>query len=141
MMSFQFIKGNVFKDARGSLRFFNTFNMGDIIRMYEIVPSDAEFTRGWQAHKYETKWFYCSQGSFQINVVKIDDFQNPSVKLVPTAFRLSEKEPVILEVIGGAATAIKATESDSKLTVFSNFTLEESKKDDFRYDLKTWQLQ
>lgn len=140
-MSFRFIKGNVFKDARGCLKFFNTFDMGEIIRMYEIAPSDAEFTRGWQAHKYETKWFYCSQGSFRIDVVEIDDFQNPSTELVPTAFRLTEKESVILEVVGGSATAIKATEKSSKLTVFSNFTLEESKKDDFRYDIKTWQLQ
>lgn len=139
-MSFRCIKGNVFKDERGSLKFFNTFDMGEIIRMYEIAPIDIEITRGWQAHRDETKWFYCSQGSFQINVVEIDDFQNPSSKLVPKAFCLTGEEPMILEVIGGSATAIKATETGSKLTVFSNFTLEESKNDDFRFDIKTWQL-
>ena len=60
---------------------------------------------------------------------------------MPEAFQLSGNEAVILEVLGGSATAIKANEIGSKLTVFSNFTLQESKEDDFRYDIKTWQLQ
>ena len=140
-MTFRLIKGNIFKDARGCLKFFNTLDMTEVVRMYEIAPINTEITRGWQAHRHETKWFYCSQGSFRIDVVEIDGFQNPSPKLVPETFYLTGNEPIILEVVGGSATAIKATETGSKLTVFSNFTLEESKNDDFRYDIKTWQLQ
>ena len=60
--------------------------MGEVIRMYEIAPIDIQIKRGWQAHRHEIKWFYCSQGSFQVNVVELDDFEKPSLSWCPKRF-------------------------------------------------------
>ncbi|MFS4492262.1 sugar epimerase [Maribacter sp. 2308TA10-17] len=112
--------------------------MSEIIRMYEILPSDTKTIRGWQGHKKEKKWFYCNTGSFIVNLMELDDFEAPSKNLEPNRFILEAKQPSVLEVSGGYATAFKAQEEDSKLIVFSNFSLDASKNDDFRFPLDFW---
>lgn len=132
------IQGSNFSDERGGLNFFNEFDMSEIIRMYEISPSDTENVRGWQAHKNEKKWFYCNSGSFIVNLIQVDNFDSPSEELVANQFVLEAIKPSVLEISGGYATGFKAKEANSKLIVFSNFSLEASKDDDFRYDVDTW---
>lgn len=138
MVVHQLIEGVNFRDQRGGLNFFNEFDMSEITRMYEILPSETIFKRGWQAHKNEKKWFYCNSGSFIVNLIKVDNFDSPSKELVAKRFVLKAKEPSILEISGGHATGFKAEETNSKLIVFSDFSLEASKEDDFRYDISTW---
>jgi len=133
------IQGASFRDERGDLNFFNTFDMSDIVRMYEISPSETSTIRGWQGHKKEKKWFYCNSGSFIVNLVQVDDFDAPSKTIRPEQFVLESKKPSILEISGGYATGFKAQEEHSKLLVFSNFSLEESKNDDFRFPVEYWQ--
>lgn len=139
MVFHKLIEGASFSDTRGTLHFCNEFNMSETIRFYVIAPSDTDIVRAWQGHRQEKKWFYCNSGAFIINLIKVDDFENPSRSIVPERFILKAKTPAVLEVTGGYATGLKAMENESKLMVFSNFNLEESKNDDFRYDLKTWQ--
>ncbi len=138
MVSHKLINGEQFSDNRGSLNFFNAFDMSEIKRLYEIEPIDDHIIRAWQGHQYEKKWFYCCSGSFVINLIELDDFEMPSSNIVPKRFLLEAKKPSVLEISGGYANGFKAIEKNSKLMVFSNFSLEESKNDDFRYDLKTW---
>ncbi len=138
MVSHRLIIGERFSDNRGSLNFFNAFDMSEITRLYEIEPIDKNVIRAWQGHQYEKKWFHCISGSFVINLIKLDNFEMPSNNLVSTRFLLEAKKPSVLEISGGYANGFKANEKNSKLMVFSNFDLEESKNDDFRYDLKTW---
>jgi dTDP-4-dehydrorhamnose 3,5-epimerase-like enzyme len=132
--------GEQFTDDRGSLNFFNAFDMSEIKRLYEIEPYDESIIRAWQGHRYEKKWLYCSSGSFVINLIELDDFETPSNDIVPKRFLLEAKKPSILEISGGYANGFKATQPDSKLVVFSNFNLEESKVDDFRYPLHLWKV-
>ena len=94
--------------------------------------------RAWQGHQFEKKWFYCSEGSFIINILKIDDFINPSPLLVPEKIVLDSSKPSFLELPGGYATGIKATAENSKLTVFSDYSLDESKNDDYRFSDNKW---
>ena len=138
MVSHHLIQGSKYSDARGRLNFFNDFNMSEIVRMYEIAPSDTNTIRGWQAHKVEKKWFYCNSGSFTLNLVEIDDFDTPSKLLVPKQFVLKADLPKVIGISGGYATAFKAEEENSKLIVFSDFSLEQSKNDDFRFALDFW---
>lgn len=138
MVVHQLIKGNNFRDERGGLNFFNEFDMSEINRMYEISPNDTNTIRGWQGHKAEKKWFYCNSGSFIVNLIEVDDFDSPSKELIAKRFVLDVNEPAILEISGGYATGFKALTANSKLVVFSDFTLEASKEDDFRYDITTW---
>ncbi len=132
------IQGSRFSDKRGELNFFNAFDMGEIVRLYEIAPNDTDTVRAWQGHKNEKKWFYCNSGAFIVNLIKLDDFENPSKTLVPDKFILEAENPSILEISGGYATGFKAGKVNSKLLVFSNFSLEESKQDDYRFSEDTW---
>jgi dTDP-4-dehydrorhamnose 3,5-epimerase len=138
MTSVKLIQGNVFKDERGGLKFFNSFQMSEIKRFYEISPADTSTIRAWQGHKEEKKWFYCNSGAFVVNLIKIDNFEKPSPELKADKYELSAEKPLILEISGGFASGIKATEKNSRLLVFSNFTLEESREDEFRYSPQTW---
>lgn len=135
------IQGENFSDQRGGLNFFNNFDMSEIVRMYEIMPSDISTIRGWQGHRNEKKWFYCNSGAFTFNLVKLDDFNALSKTIAPKRFILEAKKPTVLEISGGYATGFKAQTENSKLLVFSNFSLEESKNDDFRFPVGTWAAQ
>lgn len=132
------IKGELYQDERGTLRSFNLFNMSEIVRLYEIAPKNEQIIRAWQGHQFEKKWFYCLSGSFVINMVEIDNFENPSDRLTPIRIELDSRTPEILAVPNGYATGIKATSAVCRLQVFSNFGLEDSGNDDFRYPLEKW---
>ncbi|WP_420322312.1 hypothetical protein [Flagellimonas sp.] len=141
MLDNYLIKGEVFEDVRGTLRAFNSFNLTEIVRIYEIAPKNESTIRAWQGHKYEKKWFRCLSGSFVVNMIEIDNFDQPSSQLVPTRFVLNGKTPEILAVPNGFATGIKAIFAESRLEVFSNFDLEKSEKDDYRFSLEKWQAE
>ncbi|MEP3209497.1 MAG: sugar epimerase [Maribacter sp.] len=112
--------------------------MNEIVRMYEILPSDTTTIRGWQGHKKEKKWFYCNSGSFIMNLIPVDNFDAPSKSLHPQKYVLEAHNPSVLEISGGYASGFKAQEENSKLIVFSNLSLEESKSDDFRFPVDYW---
>lgn len=132
------IHGNIFSDDRGSLSFVNNFSLQPIVRFYEIEPKDTSVIRAWQGHKKESKWFYCTHGSFNIKLVKLDSFENPSENLDVFSYELNSDTPNILFIPGGYANGIKANSEGSKLLIFSNFDLETSKQDDYRYQSDKW---
>ncbi len=138
MVGHELITGSQHIDQRGSLIFFNEFDMSEVKRFYEIEPSSIEEIRAWQAHLHEKKWFYCNRGSFVVNLIKIDNFDNPSRALVPDRYLLKAVRPEILKVTGGFANGFKAIEAGSRLMVYSNYTLDQSKNDDYRFPLETW---
>ena len=132
------IPGNRHNDSRGFLNFFNEFSLEKIVRMYEIAPENTSIVRAWQAHKKESKWFYCSKGAFTVNLVKVDNFNNPSDDLETFNFELNEDTPQVLHIPGGYANGFKSLVNNSKLIVFSDLDLEDSKNDDFRFDTNKW---
>lgn len=138
MVSFRLIEGAKFADNRGNLSFFNAFDMNDVVRFYEIAPNDTVTVRAWQGHKKEKKWFYCNSGAFTINLIELHNFESPSPNIQPERIVLNAKKPTVLEISGGYANGFKAMEEGSKLLVFSNFSLEESKADDYRYPVDKW---
>lgn len=132
------IQGAVHEDPRGRLSFFNTFNLSKIQRMYQIQPASEDSIRAWQGHKVEQKWFYCTEGSFIINLVKIADFVEPDRTTKATQYTITASNPQVLHVIGGNATGIKSTAPNSKLLVFSDVSVTASQKDDFRFEPDFW---
>ena len=138
MANYKLITGANFTDDRGELNFFNAFDMSSIVRFYEIKFHNMDIIRAWQAHKKEMKWFYCHTGAFVMQLIEVDDFEQPSALLKPIRIILEANNPLILEISGGYATGFKAIEENSILQVFSNFSLEESKNDDFRYPIEKW---
>lgn len=121
------IKGNLFEDERGVVRFVNDFDMSRVVRMYCIEPKMGVI-RAWQGHKVETKWFYVAKGSF---LVKTVDMETMSRK----EYLMSSSESKVLEIPGGYFNGFAALEEGSVLMVFSDFRLKESKVDDFRQSL------
>ena len=74
-----------------------------------------------------------------VQLIEVDNFEQPSPLLNPKRIVLDAKNPAILEISGGYATGFKAIEENSILQVFSNFSLDESKNDDFRYPIEKWE--
>ncbi|MDQ7960979.1 dTDP-4-dehydrorhamnose 3,5-epimerase family protein [Flavobacterium lindanitolerans] len=134
----QIIQGNIHEDERGKLFYVNEFDLSEVKRYYIIEHPDILVIRAWQAHKREQKWFQVISGSFVVAVVQPDDWENPSEKLEVREFVLNADENQILHIPGNFANGFKALEKNSKMIVFSDFSLEESSKDNFRFDSKLW---
>jgi dTDP-4-dehydrorhamnose 3,5-epimerase-like enzyme len=124
----ELIVGNIHQDERGEVRFVNDFNMSDVVRMYCIEPK-VGIVRAWQGHKLERKWFYVAKGSFLVKTLAMESLNK-------VEYLLTSSESNVLEILGGYYNGFEALEEGSVLMVFSDFNLEESKKDDFRETLE-----
>lgn len=134
------VDGTFHHDERGGLISYNDFNMNDVKRMYIISPASTEIVRAWQSHQYEEKWFISLDGSFEVKLVKIDNFTEPSLDLPVYNFLLEAKRPQVLHIPGGYANGFKAISENSRLLVYSSFSVAESTSDDYRYPVNTWNL-
>ena len=118
--------------------FFNDFDMEAVKRFYVIEHPDIEIVRAWQGHQKEQKWFYVISGSFKVELVKPDNWENPSPDLKPEEYILKAEDNRVLHIPGGRANGFKALEPGSKMMVFSSFTVDESAQDNYRYDKTLW---
>jgi dTDP-4-dehydrorhamnose 3,5-epimerase len=132
------INGGKFIDDRGEIQFVNDFDMSEIRRFYTIFHPNISIIRAWQGHKIETRWFFCTEGSFDIRIVKIDNWESPSEDLIPKKFILNANNPTVLKIENGYVNGMKAISQNSKLISFSNFKLGENSNDEFRFDKNLW---
>ena len=128
------LEGKKHQDERGIITFSNDFDALSIKRIYTIENNSTDFIRGWQGHKIEQRWFACMQGSFEIAVITIDDFENPSQDLIPEYFTLKTNTLDFLHIKSGCITAIKAKEENSKLLVLADYSMNEI-QDEYRFPL------
>lgn len=129
------LKGRRHQDERGVITYNNDFDASLVKRVYTIENHSADFIRGWQGHQIEQRWFACVKGSFEISMIKVDNFINPSKDLTIQKYVLLDDVLTYLHIPSGYITAIQATEEDSKLLVFANYNLGEI-SDEFRYSLE-----
>jgi dTDP-4-dehydrorhamnose 3,5-epimerase len=134
----EIIKGDFFIDHRGIMRFVNDFKCEGVRRFYFIKHPDVSFVRAWQGHQFERKWFYPITGSFVIAWVKIDDFENPSLGLVPEHHIIEAGKSELVSIPAGYANGIKALEPNSELMIFSDMELEQSVNEKIRYNPEWW---
>lgn len=132
------IQGGSYKDERGKITFVNDFDLSQVKRYYIIEHTDANVVRAWQGHKKEQKWFQVLSGRFLISVIQPDNWENPSENIEPETFILAATEDKVLHIPGGFANGFKALEPNSRIIVFSDFSLEESVNDNFRFDSQLW---
>lgn len=132
------ITGGLHTDSRGTISFINDFDLSAVKRMYMIEHSDTSTVRAWQGHKVEQKWFVVTAGSFKVGLIAPDNWNEPSDILPVQEFTLYAGEPSVLHIPGGYLNGFKALEPNSKMTVFSDATVEESKADDYRFDKDKW---
>ncbi|SHJ44083.1 dTDP-4-dehydrorhamnose 3,5-epimerase [Tangfeifania diversioriginum] len=132
------IKGGAFSDHRGAMRFVNDFRFKDVKRFYLIKHPDPSVVRAWQGHRLEKKYFFPVAGSFVVAWVQIDNFETPSMNLVPEYQILSAGTSEILAIPKGYANGLKALEPDSEIMVFSDMYLDESVIEKDRYPADWW---
>ena len=132
------IEGGTFQDYRGTLQFVNPFDMKDVKRMYFTTHSNTSTIRAWQGHKIESRWFYCVKGSFEVKLVKIDNWDNPSDNCRIYHFSLEEYKPQVLFIPQGFANGFKANAEQSKLMIMSNYALNEIEDDQYRFEQTRW---
>lgn len=131
----QIIQGNIHSDDRGALYYNNSFNASAIKRVYFIENRDTDFVRAWQGHKIEQRWFSASNGSFEIKLIEVDNWETPSTGLKQHVFTISSEKLDVLHVPAGYISSIRALTDDSRLLVMADYGLGEI-KDEYRYDAK-----
>lgn len=133
MINLKQIKGGIARDHRGQIRFVNDFDMSVVKRFYIITNKDTELIRGWRAHRIEQRWFYVIRGSFVLDVVRIDNWQNPSRDLLVERLVLNSENQEVVHLTAGFGTAFQATEENSELLVFADKGIEHAPFDDYTY--------
>ena len=128
------IVGGVHLDQRGALYYNNDFDASAIKRMYVMENSSTDFVRAWQGHKVEQRWFTALQGSFEIKLIAIDNWDKPSIDLQINTIILFSNSMNILQIPKGFISSIQALEESSKLLVMSDYSFGEI-NDEYRFDI------
>lgn len=115
------IMGGSHADQRGTLRFCNDFDMGEVRRFYTICNSAEQPRRGWIMHRRETKWFFPLVG---VTLVRVDGEARQD-------FRLDAASPAVLKVPPGNWFLIEQ-DGRVEVQVFSSCAVGEFPNDDFR---------
>lgn len=126
------IEGNCYIDQRGKLFYNNDFDTSSIKRIYMIENINVDFIRAWQGHKIEQRWFSVLQGSFEIQLIAIDDWEKPTINLQRHKFILNTDKLSVLHIPRGYVSSIQALKEASKLLVMADYFLGEI-DDEFRY--------
>jgi dTDP-4-dehydrorhamnose 3,5-epimerase-like enzyme len=132
-MNPKIITGNTHDDARGTLCYNNDFDASVIKRIYMIENNGTDFIRAWQGHKREQRWFAAIKGTFKINLIKIDHWDQPSVNLEQLAFTISSEKLDVLHVPKGHVSSIQSMEGGSRLLVMADHLLGEI-QDEYRFE-------
>lgn len=132
-------EGNRHEDERGVITYNNEFDFSRMKRLYTIENHSTGFVRGWQGHKIEQRWFACMKGSFEISVIEVDDFMQPSKDLTIHKYLLKEDKLTYLHIPAGYITAIQSLSVESKLLVLADYKLGEI-NDEYRFDLDYFNL-
>ena len=128
------IEGGKHSDERGNLFFNNNFDASVIKRVYFIENSEVSFVRGWTGHKIEQRWFTAFHGSFNIKLIKIEDFESSKKEAEILEFKLNSEKLDILHIPQGYASAIQSKQTGSRLLVMADYFLGEI-NDDYRFPL------
>ena len=126
------VRGNSYKDLRGTLFFNNDFDMAAIRRIYVIENKSTNVIRAWQGHVIEQRWFSALQGSFKIELIAIDDWNMPNKKLERLQYIIDATKLDVLHVPSGCISSIQSFEEGSKLLVMADYLMGEI-EDQYRF--------
>lgn len=132
------ISGNRVFDNRGSLIFNNNLKFDNIKRFYIVHNYSKNFIRAWHGHLKEEKYIKCLQGTFQVSAVRIDNVKKPKKSNKIFNYYLNESNHDFIHIPKGYANGSMSLENNSKLLILSTLSLDDSIKDDYRFDSKYW---
>lgn len=127
------IKGDLKVDERGIVSYVNDFDFAGIKRFY-VVENHSKEIRAWHGHLKESKYIYVTRGSVLFGIVSMDE----NVEM--EKFVLSDKKPQVLYIPPENYNGFRTLTDNSQIIFFSNLTLEESEKDDYRKPKDLWKL-
>lgn len=127
------ISGGRYTDERGTIYFFNDFDMTEVKRFYRITNQYTSIIRAWRGHKIEQRWFNVCKGVFEIKLIEIDNFEEPSQSLKSITVILTAEEDSVLHVPAGFATSLRALSADSEVIVFADYGIEHARMDNYLY--------
>ena len=126
------ITGGNHTDKRGTLTFNNDFDASDIKRIYTIENESTKTIRAWQGHKIESRWFSAIKGSFEIKLIRIENWENPDKNTEVSSIIINDKNLDTLCVPNGYVSSIQALEENSKLLAMSDYKLG-AIKDEYKF--------
>ena len=127
------IPGGNHTDKRGTITFNNDFDVSAIKRIYTIQNENTSIIRAWQGHKIEKRWFTAIKGSFEIKLIKIDNWENPDKNAEVFSIILNDKNLDTLAIPNGYLNSIQALEENSKLLAMSDYQLGEI-NDEYKFE-------
>jgi dTDP-4-dehydrorhamnose 3,5-epimerase len=139
-MDVNLISGGLHVDQRGIVSFVNDFDFQGVDRFYTIRAHAVGEPRGWIGHRKEQKWFTALSGTVLVAVVAPDQWESPASNLPVERYVLSALKPTVLHVPAGHATASVMLSPDAHLGIFSSGKIAEAGKDDWRFDVGTWDV-
>ncbi|PVW15746.1 WxcM-like domain-containing protein [Marixanthomonas spongiae] len=128
------IPGGYHKDERGTLSFNNNFDASNVKRIYSIANANKATIRAWQGHKIEQRWFTVVVGVFEVKLIKIDNWEQPSKDLEQHQFTITSNSMDILHVPAGYVSSIQDMVGNSILLVMADYRMGEI-KDEYRFDV------
>lgn len=132
------LEGGLGVDDRGQVAFVNGFEFEGVRRFYIVSNHRQGFIRAWHAHKHEAKYVTVVEGAALVCAVPVDDWECPTPDLPVHRHVLSAQKPAVLFIPAGYANGFMSLSMDSKLMFFSTSTVEESRKDDIRFESRHW---
>ena len=72
-------------------------------------------------------------GNFEVKLIAVDNWDNPSKILQPSVFELCSEKMDVLHIPAGYISSIQAKTDSAKLLVMADFMLGEV-KDEYRFD-------
>jgi len=131
----QAMKGGIFADDRGKIRFVNDFDFAEVKRFYQVENHRQGYIRAWHGHVHEGKYVYVARGTALIGAV---DLQQPDE--APQKFVLTAESPQVLWIPPNHANGFMNLEEGTIILFFSTSTLEESAGDDIRFPYDKWNI-
>ena len=125
-------------DSRGKLKYNNSFDASQVKRIYSILLNQKRIRR-WQGHKIEQRWFTAISGRFNIQLILVDNWGEPSINLPKIDFELSSDSLDVLHVPSGYLTSLEGVEDNSILLVMSDYDLNEI-NDEYRFSEKYFKI-
>jgi dTDP-4-dehydrorhamnose 3,5-epimerase len=134
------MRGGVFTDDRGSVRYVNDFDFSMVQRFYQIANHKKNFIRAWHGHMGEGKYVYVVKGSALIGATKmIETHPNRTAEdrymceENPLRIVLSDAKPEVLWIPPGYANGAMTLEEGTIIQYFSTASMEETNGDDIRF--------
>ena len=132
------IQGKKNSDLRGKIFHVNDFDLTPVKRIYIIENKNVFINRGWKGHMVENRWFFCSIGCMEIQIVPINFFTKEKNKIV--TFTLCEEDLNILFVPKGYATLVKQIKDKSRFVAMSDYLIGVSNDEDLRWNSNFFEI-